>query len=970
MAIYKPSNLGPNLEEIDVSLRIPSNPETNPDTKWQANIFEAQVNTTGENVLAFRLNILENNTENVIYTSPGISLPKKPTNLFGKEGVKNKDFVKTYYSESEKYTLDRQGFIINNQLTSSLKNGKDYQWNIRMYDAELWNTKQPITKVCDGFLVGSTHYVIWGRWTKDQNEQLLYDRFVEFKPTSNNVHPIIDDNPDDTPYPPPTGGNAITERIQIDWVEKELGTNKDFTKIELIDSLKYNYKDGANFDVYLCDNKHTLNSAYADPNSSVVSSMFMARFNSMPTMIKATFSNPTDLNSFSGFKDLRKIIGTSTATGELRVQEPFVSVPTNNDYYVLYEFDRVNNTYKLVENQVPNLASGTTGNVSITSSNNSQIIKQKIGGISVGTFTLISNKWDGSTKRLFIQPNINIKTDPSNPNEIVFDVNSVRVDINKVTSGSKDITFNKLDNTQWLLEGNAVTAVTSNGGPVASITNYNEIPTTTGNKVSIIPGSIYTVYTDFMDSIPNGVFYARKTPTITMQYHNMNDTQEYINITNSTSQPWRDIEFKAQWNSPNNTQIKYYKYTLFDANGNIIKEGEDTYDTELYFWFRGFQTDSHEPEVTPVNYSIELLIVDELNKEFIETRNFKVLYTTERAEAPLGVEYDCEKQAFKVTAESPTYAIQGKRDNRKVIDIDDMSENDDTVKIPINKIMNYDRVFAVGYPNIIFIKPFTYLTQFKLSKDFINSIPPGGEKVVTEIGCQKTTNPVDGYDKYSLRLTSILTYFVDEETQTIIRNEDRLKFKWYKNDILLTCFDNGTKDNYDIVANDPSQSVQVPDKFSYALQTRQMVENGVTLTWQFVDALPTSGYSRYRYVLRQSCVVGGITYVPGIYVFNNGRWKQQSDRAYLFIENLSQVPGETFDTLLVPSNCRNTANNSLKFMTTGNVWIDDFGIAIESGKETLSQKWFLSYLVINKDINGNEFCNATMQMNNSKVVSN
>ena len=54
---------------------------------------------------------------------------------------------------------------------------------------------------------------------------------------------------------------------------------------------------------------------------------------------------------------------------------------------------------------------------------------------------------------MFIQPNINIKPDLTNPNELVFDQTGVRVDIIKTTSTTvipgkiTDITFDKLDNT-------------------------------------------------------------------------------------------------------------------------------------------------------------------------------------------------------------------------------------------------------------------------------------------------------------------------------------------------------------------------------------------------------------------------------------------------------------------------------------------------------------------------------------------
>ena len=119
---------------------------------------------------------------------------------------------------------------------------------------------------------------------------------------------------------------------------------------------------------------------------------------------------------------------------------------------------------------------------------------------------------------MFIQPNINIKTDETNPNEIDFDNDGVRLDIVKRESSSviprkiTDITFNKLDNTQWLLS------------------YFND--TDSAKNVVVTPKTYYKVYSDFMDSSPNGVFYARKTPEVIMKFRDSstNTITEYTPI--------------------------------------------------------------------------------------------------------------------------------------------------------------------------------------------------------------------------------------------------------------------------------------------------------------------------------------------------------------------------------------------------------------------------------------------------------
>ena len=107
MAVYKPSNLTPNLEEIDFT---------------ENNTFTCQVNTSGENVVAYKYEIINNNSEIKAYESAGINLTTP---------VKNKGIL----------TIND----VSSALNSALQNGKDYQWGIRVYDAPINSQNQPIT---------------------------------------------------------------------------------------------------------------------------------------------------------------------------------------------------------------------------------------------------------------------------------------------------------------------------------------------------------------------------------------------------------------------------------------------------------------------------------------------------------------------------------------------------------------------------------------------------------------------------------------------------------------------------------------------------------------------------------------------------------------------------------------------------------------------------------------------------------
>ena len=70
---------------------------------------------------------------------------------------------------------------------------------------------------------------------------------------------------------------------------------------------------------------------------------------------------------------------------------------------------------------------------------------------------------------------------------------------------------------------------------------------------------IYKIYT--YDSENNT--YIEQTATENPKASNYASTK-------AGTQPWRDVHFKTDWNSAENVQIKYYKYTLYDSLGNIV----------------------------------------------------------------------------------------------------------------------------------------------------------------------------------------------------------------------------------------------------------------------------------------------------------------------------------------------------------------------------------------------------------------
>lgn len=94
---------------------------------------------------------------------------------------------------------------------------------------------------------------------------------------------------------------------------------------------------------------------------------------------------------------------------------------------------------------------------------------QIVGGTPIedknNLLKVLNHNWSGENEqdyKIFIQPNINILPDEDNPPELCFEDQNIRIDLSKqylsyYQNGEikqKDITFNKLDDSQWLIELN------------------------------------------------------------------------------------------------------------------------------------------------------------------------------------------------------------------------------------------------------------------------------------------------------------------------------------------------------------------------------------------------------------------------------------------------------------------------------------------------------------------------------------
>lgn len=693
--IYKASSLSPNLNEIDI-LSTSRNP------------FQAQVNTLGTSVKAYSVNILSGDGATTILNQPSQAL--------GQE-IRNKEQLSlnlTVDSSGNSVTFKEEGkkglsTTAQCEENQSLQNGKDYQWNIRMYENHSPRTadEDPTTLVCSGFTVGSTTSVIWvdlsgissEETKKVVKDQLKYDRWIEISASSKNdgMMAITLPNEDNLAYPTIW---PYRERRQINWVYTDLGWNKDVIKIELTESFTYNYTNGKTFTLYNVSDQHTLNNFYVEPNDDI------------------ELGNYISLNNNDSVK--RKIIGYGQETGEIRLQEGFTTVPQNGDTYKLWTKDLTSSSSQFSQKTYHSSAERKVGGAAITNPN----------------FKIMTSYWNSEADhQIFIQPNINIKSDALNPPQIVWE-NGVRLNImqeistlGQYVAGKKtDITFNKLDNTQWLLKGNCKIATQSTG-------DIQQI---------IVPQTDYTVYTDFMDSIPNAVLYARQAPTLGIKYKDYRELDleniPYISIDQSVPAPWRDVAFLGTWDSVNNVEIKYYHYYLYSVdnynNETLIAESDDIYDSSLEWNFKGFETNNF--------YKVRITIHDKYGKAYSEEDIFYIEYAVYSSVVPLANSLICDEQAIKLEVVSPVYVISTDKGEEKTITSNDvyLSNNSkyyyaDTTS---GRVLNYTQVADANNTPIQIPEVFSFFTRFKfpyITSDnkigFFNNITGTDLKTLMEV---------------------------------------------------------------------------------------------------------------------------------------------------------------------------------------------------------------------------------------------
>ena len=549
-------------------------------------------------------------------------------------------------------------------------------------------------------------------------------------------------------------------------------------------------------------------------------------------------------------------------------------------------------------------------------------------------FYSLSNRWDSIAHRLFIQPNINIKGDATNPDEIVFEdggrVNIVEKTTTNPTTGKPiDITFDKLDNTQWLWEGTAGDAHVA--------------------PSSVIPQTNYSIYTCFMDSAPMNLFYGRLTPTITINGGLDAETATTPVSDFDLNNPfeYRDITFVSALTN-DTVGVKYYQYTLYNVVGNEldqniqlieVDQSEEIYSNDLQWKYRGL--------VNNEKYNIKLVIVDEYDKVFTDSETFEVNYGVGQS-GNLDVSFDCEEGGNKISLMVPLTAISTDYLDKETVTEDNIVNND-YVSIPEGKILNYTNIDKEDFPPLDFLKDSSLLATFRITDTFARSIEAGSEKEV----CSFSVTNEGIVDEYTLKISGYQRFYMDNDQ--LQDAGDILRFKLYKGSTQLTgCFVNGIGyTDYCDYSSLITRNLIIPDNLNYALQsattnfilTSNITYNSGTPVYYDGGAMQDAELNHFYYL-----TIDSAEFQRGLYKVDNNKWVLENTKEFLFLEQASQL--NTF-TMTIPTGLKDGSDNYLWAETDGAAtpqttdWIDTSPAVDNINANILNTTWITLYLIIN-----------------------
>ena len=482
------------------------------------------------------------------------------------------------------------------------------------------------------------------------------------------------------------------QRQQIYSIDKSIG-QQQLTKITLDEPLDYNISHSQSIQTGLQSDNYDYDRVYIYPidefDSDKTGNSYIKICNfdnelydpSMDEELSADADgNKIITRSALERNGFVKIINYVAKTGEVTLYSKLDFMPNSQYMYQIYTI--INDTTNLSkEDPEFEFITGTQMSNGVIVNGMRYFLGGSMGSNyhnSFHTLRVYSNHTSSAeSSSLFIQPNIGIREDYYKPCSLqvykkekeaqVYITNSC----NEITLYDPDVSIDTLDDSQWLVK---VCSDPTDGNILGS----NEL---------LFPQTKYKIYTNFVDSIPEGYFYVRSGKQFDFEYYNaFNNSEQFSRYQLITDKPndWNDNyinyyikngkqyiqisdasaptfqtnmyyankivvtsqDFKVKCHIydatdtnrkiRNSVPIKCYQYILLSQDQTQeIEKSELIYDGRYEYVFKGVEGDNNI-------YYVKLFVEDELGKQYEAIEEIQVQYTLRSVNDTLMVKSDCK----------------------------------------------------------------------------------------------------------------------------------------------------------------------------------------------------------------------------------------------------------------------------------------------------------------------------------------
>ena len=461
---------------------------------------------------------------------------------------------------------------------------------------------------------------------------------------------------------------------------------------------------------------------------------------------------------------------------------------------------------------------------------------------------IYSNHQIGDTNQYmcFIQPNLGIFEDKYKPCMLQLYNNKYQYELyitnyNRNNMYNKDYSIDKLDDSQWLVVLTYPTDM-SNIEPHEQTQRMLEI-----DSLIYKPQTKYKIYTNFVNSIPEGYFYYRSNKILEFEYYDFYTNSILNNFSEHEGNkiiPCRDVIVKCKIYDDTDTKglknlvpIKYYKYTIGEVDknditkiNNIVYQGDCIYDGKYQYIIKGLEncyqlkndnTLDQKMKERPMLYRIQITAEDEYNRIYEYSEDVFFGYIQEVVSDRISAQIDYQKYAAHIQF-APIKTFIGCGNIKTHLDNENLDNN--YVEIQGKNGLLYNSLQDNARNSISFKKgeDFKFITKLRINKNMLFTIDENGHDIYTEDECDVLCITTDEDDKGSAD-----SYRVTFDTRTIIRDQEKytintgyLSFRLYQNDQLL-----GTVSINDIGYTDTD--IIKPNNFEYAFTSLEENTKGI-----------------------------------------------------------------------------------------------------------------------------------------------